>query len=101
VNISQTRAVRDLGVDITQTSLQQELYNRGINKSITDMNRASKTVLIYLAMERQLTNAQGDAARTINILVAKIRNYFMKKLVNTIQSGVRLIHNVFKQEMAY
>lgn len=62
----QTRAVRDLGVDITQTSLQQELYNRGIDKSITDMNRASKTVLIYLAMERQLSNAQGDAARTIN-----------------------------------
>ena len=62
----QTRAVRDLGVDITQASLQQELYNRGIDKSITEMNRASKTVLIYLAMERQLTNAQGDAARTIN-----------------------------------
>jgi len=62
----QTRAVRDLGVDITQASLQQELYNRGIDKSITDMNRASKTVLIYLAMERQLANAQGDAARTIN-----------------------------------
>lgn len=62
----QTRAVRDLGVDITQTSLQQELYNRGIDKNITDMNRASKTVLIYLAMERQLSNAQGDAARTIN-----------------------------------
>lgn len=62
----QTRAVRSLGVDITQASLQQELYNLGINKSYNELNRASKTVLIYLAMQKQLTNANGDASKTIN-----------------------------------
>ena len=69
----QTRAVRSLGVDITQASLQQELYNLGINKSITSLNRASKSVLIYLAMERQLANANGDASRTINSMANQMK----------------------------
>lgn len=62
----QTRAVRSLGVDITQASLQQELYNLGIDKNVNELNRASKTALIYLTMQRQLTNASGDASKTIN-----------------------------------
>lgn len=69
----QTRAVRSLGVDITQASLQQELYNLGINKSINELNRASKSVLIYLAMERQLSNANGDASRTINSMANQMK----------------------------
>ena len=71
----QTRAVRSLGVDITQASLQQELYNLGIKKSIGDLNRASKTVLIYLAMQRQLTNANGDASRTINSMANQMKQF--------------------------
>lgn len=71
----QTRAVRSLGVDITQASLQQELYNLGIDKEIGELNRASKTVLIYLAMERQLTNANGDASRTINSMANQMKQF--------------------------
>lgn len=69
----QTRAVRSLGVDITQATLQQELYNMGINESITNLNRASKTVLIYLTMQRQLANANGDASRTINSMANQMK----------------------------
>lgn len=61
----QTKAIRSLGADITQASLQQQLYNMGINESITNMNRAEKTILIYLSLEKQLINAQGDLAKTI------------------------------------
>lgn len=64
----QSRAVRALGVDVTMAGLQQELYNRGINESVDNLNQASKSVLIYLAMESQLSNAQGDAAKTMNSL---------------------------------
>ena len=61
----QTKAIRSLGSDITQASLQQELYRLGINESISDMNRAEKTLLIYISLERQLANAQGDLAKTL------------------------------------
>ncbi len=69
----QTRAVRDLGVDITQTTLQQTLYSLGIDKSISEMNRATKTALIYISMYKQLQNAQGDAGRTINSVANQTR----------------------------
>lgn len=61
----QTKAIRSLGADITQASLQQQLYNMGINESISNMNRAEKTLLIYISLQQQLANAQGDLAKTI------------------------------------
>lgn len=69
----QTRPVRELGADITEASLQQELYNRGINKSVSELSRASKSVLIYLTLERQLKNANQDAGATINQLAQQMK----------------------------
>lgn len=69
----QVRPVRELGADITQAALQQELYNLGIDEQVKNLNRASKSVLIYLALERQLTNAQGDAANTIESMANQMR----------------------------
>lgn len=63
----QVRSIRSLtGADITQATLQQEALALGIEKSVTQMSRAEKTILIYLSLERQLANANGDTARTIN-----------------------------------
>lgn len=87
----QTRAVRSLGVDITQASLQQELYNLGIDKSITSLNRASKSVLIYLAMERQLTNANGDASRTINSMANQMKIFKEQVAIAGRQIGAMFI----------
>ena len=61
-----TKSIRALGGDITEASLQQQLYNMGLDKSVSSLNRASKEVLIYLTVEQQLSNAQGDTSRTIN-----------------------------------
>ena len=69
----QTKAIRSLGADITQASLQQQLYNMGIDESISNMNRAEKTILIYLSLEKQLINAQGDLAKTIESPSNQIR----------------------------
>ena len=69
----QTRPVRELGADITEASLQQELYNRGIDKSVDSLNRASKSVLIYLTLERQLRNANQDAGATIDQLAQQMK----------------------------
>lgn len=87
----QTRAVRSLGVDITQASLQQELYNLGIDKSITELNRASKTVLIYLAMQRQLKNANGDASRTINSMANQMKQFKEQISIASRQIGAMFI----------
>ena len=63
----QVRSIRSLtGADITLATLQQEAYRLGIEKTTSEMTRAEKTILIYLSLERQLANANGDVARTIN-----------------------------------
>lgn len=63
---SNTKSIRALGGDITETSLAQTALNLGIKKSVDEMNRAEKTILIYLTLEKQLANANGDLAKTIN-----------------------------------
>ena len=87
----QTKPIRALGADITEASLQQELYNRGIDKSVKEMNRASKTILIYLAMERQLINANGDASRTINSVANQSRIFTEQLAVAGRQIGAVFI----------
>lgn len=61
-----TKSIRTLGGDITEATLQQTAWNLGIERSIDDMNRAEKTMLIYLTVEQQLRNSQGDLAKTVN-----------------------------------
>ena len=62
----QRTAVRAFGAEITEATLQVEAQNMGIKESVSEMTRAEKTILIYLALEKQLVNANGDVSRTIN-----------------------------------
>lgn len=61
----QTRAVRQYGLDITQASLQEEIYAEGLDYKISQLNRASKAVLIHNRLMRQSVRTQGDLAKTI------------------------------------
>lgn len=62
----QSRAVKVLGADITDAGLQQTALNLGIERSTSDMTQAEKAILRYITLNRQLANAQGDTAKTIN-----------------------------------
>lgn len=62
----QSRAVKVLGADITDAGLQQTVYNLGIEKSVSNMTQAEKTIIRYITLNHQLANAQGDTAKTIN-----------------------------------
>lgn len=63
----QTKPIRgSTGADITQSTLQTDLDRLGIDRAVTDLSRAEKSILIYLSLERQLAASQGDLAKTIN-----------------------------------
>ena len=64
----QTKPIRSsTGGDITQKTLEQSDLDRlGIDRAISDLNRAEKSILIYLSLERQLKESNGDLAKTIN-----------------------------------
>lgn len=77
----QVRSIRSLtGADITLATLQQEAYRLGIEKTTREMSRAEKTILIYLSLERQLSNANHDLSRTINS-VANQTKVFKEQII--------------------
>ena len=57
--------LRRLGYDLSVARLQQEALNLGITKSVSAMTQAEKAQLRYYAMMTQVTQVQGDMARTL------------------------------------
>lgn len=62
-----------LGVDISQARLQQELLALGFNKQVSTLSQADKATLRYIAILKQTTDAQGDFARTLSSPANMIR----------------------------
>lgn len=58
--------MRRLGYDLSQARLQQIAYSQGIHKNVSEMTQAEKAGLRYYAMMTQVTQVQGDMARTID-----------------------------------
>lgn len=65
--------LRRLGYDLSQTRLQMEAYNLGINKKVANMTQAEKAELRYHAILTQVTTAQGDMARTLEAPANQLR----------------------------
>lgn len=65
--------IRRLGVDLSKARLEAEALAQGIDKSYSSMTQAEKAELRYVALMKQLTNAQGDLARTINAPANQLR----------------------------
>lgn len=62
----QSRAVRSLGIDITQATLQEYAYKYGLTEAVAEMNQATKAQLRLLAIMDQSRVAYGDLANTIS-----------------------------------
>lgn len=79
--VGETKAVRDLGIDISETTVTQELMREGVKKVGGEYTNAQKIVARYNLILAQTKNAQGDFARTSDqlansqrILNAEIEN---------------------------
>ena len=60
----ETESLKNLGVVMTQTNLEQYAYSKGIRKKIKDMTEAEKVNLRYNYVLDKTKNAHGDFART-------------------------------------
>lgn len=65
--------MRRLGYDLSVARLEQERLNLGIAKSVSEMTQAEKSQLRYYAMLTQVTEAQGDMARTLDAPANQLR----------------------------
>lgn len=82
--------LRRLGYDLSQARLQQEAWNLGIERNITDMTQAEKAQLRYYAIMTQVTTAQGDMARTLNAPANQLRI-----LQSQVVQAARALGNIF------
>ena len=60
----ETESLKDLGVVMTQTNLEQYALSKGITKSISAMTQAEQTTLRYQYVLNALNMASGDFAKT-------------------------------------
>lgn len=60
----ETESLKQLGVIMTQTNLQQFAYSNGIKKKIGDMSQAELVQLRYNYVMEKTKNAEGDFAKT-------------------------------------
>ena len=65
--------LRRLGYDLSVARLQQEALNLGITKSVSSMTQAEKSQLRYYSIMTQVTDAQGDMARTLTAPANQLR----------------------------
>jgi len=62
----QIRPLRELGIDISKTSLEMYAMNYGISDSYEKMSQAAKVQLRWLAIMEQAEVSFGDMAKTID-----------------------------------
>lgn len=82
--------LRRLGYDLSVARLQQEALNLGITKSVSAMTQAEKAQLRYYAMMTQVTQVQGDMARTLETPTNMLR-----VLKAQLEQVARAIGNLF------
>ena len=69
----ETESLKELGVVMTQTALDQYAMSNGFGKTTAAMTEAEKVALRYSFVQQQLTNASGDFARTSGSWANQVR----------------------------
>lgn len=89
----QTKPLREIGIDITQTTLQSVADSLDLGVEVANLSQAEKVLLRYLAVLRQSAVAHGDFARTLSSPANQIRIFnaqitILKRNVGSLGSAI-------------
>lgn len=100
----ETETLKDLGVVMTQTALDQYALNEGLGKTTAKMTEQEKVMLRYQFVMSRLSGASGDFARTqdswanqIRILTLRFEQFKAtvgQGLINIFTPAIRVINSV-------
>ena len=82
--------LRRIGYDLSQAKLEAIAAEQGIDKSVSSMTQAEKSQLRYIAIMTQVTQQQGDMARTLEDPANQ-----MRILEAQFKQAARAIGNIF------
>ena len=87
----QTKPIRGAtGADITENTLRKTMKDLGLKQEIRDLSYVEKRLVMVISLTRQLANAQGDLARTIEYNGGFTWKQVLKNFVNASKSGVKV-----------
>lgn len=89
----QTKPLREIGIDITQTTLQSVADSLDLGVEVANLSQAEKVLLRYLAVLKQSSVAHGDFARTLSSPANQIRIFnaqitILKRNVGSLGSAI-------------
>lgn len=82
--------LRRLGYDLSQARLEATALSLGIDQSVTSMSQAEKAQLRYYTIMTQVTQVQGDMARTLDAPANQLRIF-----TAATQQAARALGNIF------
>ena len=100
----QTKALRNYGIALNQQTLQNTLYENGINRTVSSLNSAEKAYLTYYQIMKVTSGQQGYLAQTLmspanalnviktqfNLLAREIGNVFIPILMAAVPVVIAL-----------
>ena len=82
--------VRAIGYDLSQAKLEAIALSLGIDKTVASMTQAEKSQLRYYAIMTQVTQVQGDMARTLESPANQLRIF-----ASATEQAARAIGSIF------
>ena len=82
--------LRSVGYDLSQAKLEAIALSLGIDKTVASMTQAEKSQLRYYAIMTQVTQVQGDMARTLESPANQLRIF-----ASATEQAARAIGNIF------
>lgn len=82
--------LRRLGYDLSQAKLEATALSLGIDKAVSSMTQAEKAELRYYAIMTQVTQVQGDMARTLEAPANQMRIFKAQT-----EQAARALGNIF------
>ena len=96
----QVESLRQIGIDVSESSLETVLNRLGIDRSGQELSYAEKEVARYIAIVQQGGQAQGDFARTMDNSANQIR-IFKNQITELKQVAGSFIVNMFGNILVY
>lgn len=96
----ETEGLKDLGVVMTQTALDQYAMNNGFGKTTANMTEQEKVMLRYQFVMDRLSKAQGDFSKTSTGWANKMR--ILNLRIETLKANIgQGLINVFNKIIPY
>ena len=95
--IGNSRPLRELGVDVTEGSMQGVLDSLGIEETVDQLSFAEKEIIRYMTILKQVGFAQGDFANTFNTAANQIRAF--QSQVETVGQKIAAVFNVLFKDI--